>query len=664
MPAPQSDTERCSPPWKRILLLLLTLAAIFTAYSPALSGGFVWDDRNLIERSPSVHQLKPFTAYFRRGFWDPADQPSRTSAGYYRPLTLLSYAAEWQLWRGAPSGFHLTNLLLHLANCLLLFLLARRLGARFHHAVFGMALFGLMPRLSESVAWISGRTDALALLFVLGALLAYPRVPAPMPPSSNVKGLAFLRTSAAALLVLLGLFCKETALAGAFALAAAELGRLLRKETSLKGALGRLTPLLAALLAYAALRLAALDGNAAQDFLRTDLGDAPPRLLTVLAAAGSYVRMTVLFPWPELQIGSINLAPLPMVLLGAAAVSAALALLLKFGPRRAASHPLFPLAVLALIALLPVLHIVPLKLRCLTADRFLYVPSAAFAVCLAAELSRHPAQGIPKVFARAVAALVLCLCLFAALLQAERWSSERSLFQWGCAEAPEDNAAACLLLATALIDDGQPKSALEAYDKAERLERRANPGAWSGYSLVRTVHGRALAWTNLGRHREAIEALERLSAQVPSGSHAVKTHSLTAMSWLRLGEVDKAREVVRRHLLPMRNGPLLSASFEQLAGQVQTSLTSLGDALREPVGDLDDGALLQTARFARLLNDRFRLTQTSVEVLRRGTLPPEVREEAARWLEASGICGVLAQAFGGPAGLPPRCVPPPTEVWE
>lgn len=136
---------------RRIVLLIVLLVAVFTAYSPALQGDFVWDDRNLIERPDSVHRLMPLQGYFTQTFWNPTDH-QRQDRSFYRPLVTMSYALEWQLWNGKPSGFHLTNLLLHLLNCLLVFLLARKWGARELPAAFGAALFGLLPRLAESVA--------------------------------------------------------------------------------------------------------------------------------------------------------------------------------------------------------------------------------------------------------------------------------------------------------------------------------------------------------------------------------------------------------------------------------------------------------------------------------------------------------------------------------
>ena len=100
---------------KYVITILLILLAVFAAYSSALSGDFVWDDRNLIERPDSIHQIQPLMSYFHQTFWNTTDQ-ARLSRVFYRPLVTLSYALEWQLWEGRPFGFHLTNIFIHLLN--------------------------------------------------------------------------------------------------------------------------------------------------------------------------------------------------------------------------------------------------------------------------------------------------------------------------------------------------------------------------------------------------------------------------------------------------------------------------------------------------------------------------------------------------------------------
>jgi tetratricopeptide (TPR) repeat protein len=91
----------------------------------------------------------------------------------WHPLTLLSLLIDYQLFGLEPWGYHLHNLLLHLANTLLVFLALRHMtGAPGRSAVVA-ALFALHPLHVESVAWVSERKDLLSTLFGLLALLAY-----------------------------------------------------------------------------------------------------------------------------------------------------------------------------------------------------------------------------------------------------------------------------------------------------------------------------------------------------------------------------------------------------------------------------------------------------------------------------------------------------------
>lgn len=223
------------PTWHVAVALLIALLTIVVAYLPALSGDFVWDDRNLIEKANSVHQIQPIHSYLGQSFWNQEDH-DRYSRGYYRPLITFSYALEWQLWDGQPWGFHLTNLLLHCINCLLLFFLARRFGATPWWALLGVTLFGLLPRLTECVAWISGRTDLFAAFFVLLALLIHPmehlhssKSGSSEASSSGLSVASLIRCALAACLIFLGLLSKEVAAAGLVAIAANECGRLERE---------------------------------------------------------------------------------------------------------------------------------------------------------------------------------------------------------------------------------------------------------------------------------------------------------------------------------------------------------------------------------------------------------------------------------------------------
>ena len=96
-----------------------------------------------------------------------------TQASNWHPVTWLSHAADCELYGLNPSGHHWTNLLIHVLNVALLFLLLERVTAARWRSLFAAALFALHPLNVESVAWIAERKNVLSTLFFLLALGAY-----------------------------------------------------------------------------------------------------------------------------------------------------------------------------------------------------------------------------------------------------------------------------------------------------------------------------------------------------------------------------------------------------------------------------------------------------------------------------------------------------------
>jgi len=151
-----------------LLVVLLTIAA----HARGLQGQFLeWDDYGHITQNPAIRSLSP------ANLWMMFTQPA---AKLYVPFTWLSFAIDYQIWGHNPFGYHLTNLLLHVANTLLVLLLAfQLLRVRFVHAqpaaILTAAIFGVHPLRVESVAWATERKDLLFAFFYLLAILAYLR---------------------------------------------------------------------------------------------------------------------------------------------------------------------------------------------------------------------------------------------------------------------------------------------------------------------------------------------------------------------------------------------------------------------------------------------------------------------------------------------------------
>jgi len=154
---------------KRVVIFsLLLVAATLAFYNPLVGNRFTdFDD--------SVYILK--NSQVQTGLtWNTVKWSFTTfHAGFWHPLTWLSHALDCQIFRLNPAGHHYTNLLLHAANAVLLFLLLQQAtGFTWSSLVVG-ALFALHPINVESVAWAAERKNVISMLFFLLALHAYDR---------------------------------------------------------------------------------------------------------------------------------------------------------------------------------------------------------------------------------------------------------------------------------------------------------------------------------------------------------------------------------------------------------------------------------------------------------------------------------------------------------
>ncbi len=141
--------------------LLFFLAIL--VYLPALQSGFVWDDESSIIQNHLLRNMN--------GLWKIWAHPSLNTEPHYWPITYTSFWVDCQIWGLAPFGYHLTNILLHAFNGILLWVILRRL--EIPGAWFAAAIFTVHPVHVESVAWIIERKDVLSGLFYLLAFWFY-----------------------------------------------------------------------------------------------------------------------------------------------------------------------------------------------------------------------------------------------------------------------------------------------------------------------------------------------------------------------------------------------------------------------------------------------------------------------------------------------------------
>jgi hypothetical protein len=170
-----SPAKKINPlEWYSIFSILVLTALI---YSPVITNSFNGDDfGHLIWLREAMKQPELILRNFHSSWLD------LTTAKFYRPLISIFMVSDYLVWHANGIGFHLTNLLCHLGNTFLVWLILRTVTKRqssensIDHYIWcigSSALFGLYPLHIEAVSWITGRVDLFVTLFFLLSFLGY-----------------------------------------------------------------------------------------------------------------------------------------------------------------------------------------------------------------------------------------------------------------------------------------------------------------------------------------------------------------------------------------------------------------------------------------------------------------------------------------------------------
>ncbi len=356
-------------------LLIAVLALLATA--PAWDGAFIYDDQYYVVENPAV-----------RGDASPWTSPlGEESQALWRPVTIASFRAQWETGTGA-GPFRAVNILLHVLTALAVLALGRSLGLSAPGRFIAAALFAVHPVHAEAVAWVSGRAELLAALFVCCAWIAH---------RSERTGSGWL----AALCLAVACLSKENAFVAPALFIAADLGLGRRPRPWARW--GGLTVVVVALFTVRLELLPqALPGL-------SPFGDLSltERLPVAARILGTSLR---LLTWPApLRVHyhrdeflGADIAPL--LWLGAGALALAVAL---FADRRALVTLL-----LVPVAMATTLNLVPIGAT--FAERFLYLPSIPFCLGIGALLaawSRREARRAALGTSLAVLIVVLALAI-------------------------------------------------------------------------------------------------------------------------------------------------------------------------------------------------------------------------------------------------------------
>lgn len=444
---------------------LVIIAAIsLGVYSSTLFNGFVYDDNHILLSNVWI-----------RGFSHAPDilssslmsfDEARSASNTYRPFLFFLFMAEHYVFGFKPWGFHLVNIILHAANAVLVFYLASFLfkGGGYNPdkpvpaapPVFAGLVFSLHTINTEAVNWVSAQAELTYAFFTLASFNLYLRA---------ASGRLSARLALSAFLFFLALFFKETAAALIPIIFLYELSA--RGRGLLKAWRGYLLFLTAAF-AFMALRTYAVGGIMRHKQAELSLWGA---ILNMFPLIAGYFKklvypsgLNILYEFhPAREVFDLRVIAGLIILI--------LFLLAAVSFRK--NKPVFIALLASSMPLLPVLYI-PALSSAAFADRYLYLPSAGFALLLAYALSRAMDKGRAEGFAAIFISVLLLFSYSAASIErGSVWRDDYAL--WGDAlKKSPNNPNVHYNFAWASHGKGDLENAAAHYVETIRLDRGAS----------------------------------------------------------------------------------------------------------------------------------------------------------------------------------------------
>jgi Flp pilus assembly protein TadD len=439
------------PKYTILICVALTLTTVAVFYQVHGFTFISYDDNVYVYDNPNIQS--GFTADSIK--WAFAAGRS----GNWLPLTWLSYMLDWELWGSNSAGYHITNLIFHIANTLLLFIVLVQMTKALWQSVFVAALFALHPLHVESVAWIAERKDVLSTFFWMLTMWAYLRFVSRPNRANYLLVILFFA---------LGLMSKPMVVTLPFVLLLLDywpLGRIPDKQAGSRSVIARRliyekVPLF--ILSAASCVVALLAQRGGQAVMPTALVPAKILIANALVSYAAYIgkmfwpsRLAVFYPYPvwSLTVWS-GVAPLLLLL----AISAVV--ILHAGRRRY----LLTGWLWYLGTLLPVIGLVQVGSQSM-ADRYTYVPLVGLFIIIAwgspdlLGKLRYKRVALGVCGLSAAAALSICTHF-----QLRYWQNNVTLFQHA-AEVTQKNHIAHLHLAEALYRRGRLPQAVQEFKK-------------------------------------------------------------------------------------------------------------------------------------------------------------------------------------------------------
>lgn len=433
----------------------------------------------------------------------------------WHPLTWMSHALDYSLFRMNPAGHHFTSIAIHVANVTLLYLLLIWATGRFGPSLFVAAMFAVHPINVESVAWIAERKNVLCTFFFFLALWAY---------GWYARKPDWKRYLAVMLLFVAALASKPMVITFPFVLLLLDYWPLNRVAEGKQGNAQKLSwsrliieklPLLALSAADALITMKAQQSSGA---VRTAEFSFGVRLANAVYAYAMYLwkmlwpaRLAPLYPHPGDSLALWQVLLAAVVLIGISAI------VWKLRSRR-----YLPVGWLWFLGtLVPVIGLVQVG-EAAMADRYAYIPLIGIFVMIAfgvAELVESRKLKVPSV---ACAVIVLVALAFATYRQIGCWQSNIELWSHTL-DVTRNNFVAEDNLGGALILAGREDEAHAHFEAAAAI----NP---------RDPMSRSNLGTYFQTHHQLQEAVEQYQAAISLTSDA----GLLAQTYANMGSAERA----------------------------------------------------------------------------------------------------------------------------
>lgn len=404
------------------VIIIIAVLGIFS-YSSSLNNAFTnWDDEEMVVNNPSVRSLslpsllKTFTTFHH---------------SHYHPLVNISYAIEYKFAELNPFVYHLTNLIFHLLNSVLVYLVLFRLFRNNFIAALVSILFAVHPLHTESVAWITERKDMLYAFFYLLAILFYLFNKETKTKKYDVYVYLFFIIS-----------CLSKASAVTFPVILLVVDYFFEKKLSLKNVKEKIPLFVISILFGIINIMAQYEKPLSGSLMEIPQFDFLSKILIVFYNYSFYLykavvpmNLSAFYPYPDPAESG-----LPLVFWAAPFITG-LVIYAVYMSRKYSTIIVFGMLFYS-VTILPVLQIVPVG-RAITADRFAYLPLLGILVILTYLLyylynNLLKSQALKKVFLGILAVIVIGLA-FLTRNQSMIWESSMTLYTDMVKKFPENS---------------------------------------------------------------------------------------------------------------------------------------------------------------------------------------------------------------------------------